>query len=255
MENLFKIILLCCASSTALSADLIQFKNGQVANADDVNANFVELETRVEANKNNLLSIQESYASSDDEAIFSLGGIDILKMSRTLSDHYAHTGIYERKIEVLQPQDDNQEIGRFITYGELSVIGDNRRSEFHGIGPAIKLTSSFPEPANNRHFYINLGDTWNAKGSSTDDVIFHSWDSDYQTHIQHMIFKPNGNVGIGTLNPNSSLEVNGYIQLSKTGGSQPPAADCNESSEYGRMKVDEVNALLYICTSSGWVSK
>jgi hypothetical protein len=63
-----------------------------------------------------------------------------------------------------------------------------------------------------------------------------------------------GNVGIGTATPNSALEVDGYVQLD-TLTSAPPAADCDEASERGRMKVDIVNSLLYICTNSGWVSK
>ena len=65
----------------------------------------------------------------------------------------------------------------------------------------------------------------------------------------------NGAVGIGTSNPSSDLQINGYVQLAVTGGGAPTILDCDEVNEYGRMKVDEVNALLYICTTSGWVSK
>ena len=64
-----------------------------------------------------------------------------------------------------------------------------------------------------------------------------------------------GKVGIGTENPKSKLQVNGYIQLATTSGNTPSNSDCDEDTEYGRMKVDEVNDLLYICTQSGWVSK
>jgi hypothetical protein len=65
----------------------------------------------------------------------------------------------------------------------------------------------------------------------------------------------NGNVGIGTTNPQSRLEVDGYIQLDTVTGA-PPAADCNEASEEGRMKFDPGSDLLYICSgASGWVSK
>jgi hypothetical protein len=61
-------------------------------------------------------------------------------------------------------------------------------------------------------------------------------------------------LGIGTTDPQSSLQVDGYIQLD-TLTAAPPATDCDEASERGRMKVDIVNDLLYICTDSGWIAK
>jgi hypothetical protein len=45
----------------------------------------------------------------------------------------------------------------------------------------------------------------------------------------------------------------GYLQLSTSVGI-PPAADCNHSSEAGRMKVDANGMSLYVCTASGWGS-
>ena len=63
-----------------------------------------------------------------------------------------------------------------------------------------------------------------------------------------------GNVGIGTNQPNSSLHVNGYIQLSLTDGT-PPAVDCDEATEYGRMIIDSGAGLLYLCADIGWVAK
>ncbi len=63
-----------------------------------------------------------------------------------------------------------------------------------------------------------------------------------------------GDVGIGTGLPNSKLQVNGYIQLAVTSGA-PPAADCDQVSERGRMTVDSANGLLYVCVNSGWVAK
>ncbi len=65
-----------------------------------------------------------------------------------------------------------------------------------------------------------------------------------------------GNVGVGTTNPQSSLQVNGYIQLALTTG-LPAAADCDAAAEYGRMKVDAAAgvARLYICTADGWIFK
>ncbi len=63
-----------------------------------------------------------------------------------------------------------------------------------------------------------------------------------------------GNVGIGTDAPNSSLHVNGYIQLGLTNG-QPPDTDCDDPAEYGRMIVDSGAGLLYLCGDGGWLAK
>ncbi len=69
-----------------------------------------------------------------------------------------------------------------------------------------------------------------------------------------MSINSNGNVGIGTDTPQSNLQVSGYIQLALT-SSAPPATDCDESTERGRMKIDNVAEILYVCMDSGWVSK
>jgi hypothetical protein len=66
--------------------------------------------------------------------------------------------------------------------------------------------------------------------------------------------EPSGDVGIGTKTPASALQVVGYAQLDLTAGA-PPAADCDEPAERGRMKVDGAAALLYVCVDSGWAAK
>ena len=43
----------------------------------------------------------------------------------------------------------------------------------------------------------------------------------------------------------------GYVQLDTNAG-MPPAPDCDAADEVGRMKVDAVNPILYICTAVGW---
>lgn len=53
----------------------------------------------------------------------------------------------------------------------------------------------------------------------------------------------------------NAAEFIGYVQLATVTGA-PPAVDCNESAEEGRMKFDPTNDVLYICSgASGWVSK
>jgi hypothetical protein len=47
---------------------------------------------------------------------------------------------------------------------------------------------------------------------------------------------------------------NGYIHLPLL-SSPPPAVDCDEPSECGRMIVDKAAGSLYICVDSGWVEK
>jgi len=55
-----------------------------------------------------------------------------------------------------------------------------------------------------------------------------------------------GNVGIGTITPNSELQVSGYIQLDTNSG-LPPVTDCDDIDEVGRMKVDDSSLTLYVC--------
>lgn len=66
---------------------------------------------------------------------------------------------------------------------------------------------------------------------------------------------PNGKVGIGTTAPNSALQVVGYVQLA-TVSAPLPSTDCDEITEYGRMKVDPAaDGTLWICAENGWTGK
>ena len=58
----------------------------------------------------------------------------------------------------------------------------------------------------------------------------------------------------GDVHAEGELSVGGYIKLGISLG-PPPATDCDEVSELGRMKVDSVNNVIYICVTSGWISK
>ncbi|HEY6188047.1 MAG TPA: hypothetical protein VIW80_10235 [Pyrinomonadaceae bacterium] len=74
-----------------------------------------------------------------------------------------------------------------------------------------------------------------------------------QNGSERMRINSAGNIGIGTSTPQSALQVNGYVQLALTAGA-PPAADCDNAAEHGRMKVDATGDKLYVCTSTGWKS-
>ena len=63
-----------------------------------------------------------------------------------------------------------------------------------------------------------------------------------------------GNVGIGTPNPQSALQVVGYAQIDLTSGA-PPSTDCDASNERGRMVVDSAAGVLYVCVDVGWLAK
>jgi hypothetical protein len=70
------------------------------------------------------------------------------------------------------------------------------------------------------------------------------------------VVQDDGSVGIGTTGPKSALQITGYAQLDLTTGA-PPAADCDDPTEYARMKVDATDAVakkLWICTAAGWLS-
>ena len=47
----------------------------------------------------------------------------------------------------------------------------------------------------------------------------------------------------------------GYMQVDTTDGNTPFGGDCAETAHNGRMVIDDVNNLLYICTANGWISK
>ena len=58
------------------------------------------------------------------------------------------------------------------------------------------------------------------------------------------------------IDPDGTLkQLNGYTQLAET-SSAPPDSDCtgSDSSQYRRMKATNTGTI-YICTTSGWVSK
>jgi hypothetical protein len=148
---------------------------------------------------------------SQKEMIISVGGNNLFKISRTLSTHPAHEGVYERRLEFLGPDDNSKDLGKTSLYGGIALFGDKQHSSI-GMGPSISFNSTFSNPSDNRHFFISLGDTSNNPGVSKNDVVFFSWNHLYKDHIQHLVLKANGNVGIGTINPQYKLDVAGTIR-------------------------------------------
>jgi len=98
-------------------------------------------------------------------------------------------------------------------------------------------------------FFATENFTNTAKGTA---IRFGTIPNGTTVRNERMLIDHNGNVGIGTETPQSTLQVNGYVQLALTDGTPPPKEDCDESSEYGRMMVDQINSNLYICVEDGW---
>jgi hypothetical protein len=91
-------------------------------------------------------------------------------------------------------------------------------------------------------------------GAQTIDTTAGNLTLNAAASTNQLVLDSGGNVGIGTASPGSALAVLGYVQLDLTSGA-PASADCDAAAEHGRMKVDASASLLYICMSSGWVSK
>ncbi|MDD5109087.1 MAG: hypothetical protein PHC29_06225 [Candidatus Omnitrophica bacterium] len=88
-----------------------------------------------------------------------------------------------------------------------------------------------------------LGRIWTNTGGLS-ELYFSSGDI-----TADLTIKANGDVGIGTTDPNSKFQVVGnYLQI-PTMASFPPASDCNEDSEVGRMVVSGYpsEGFLWVC--------
>lgn len=63
---------------------------------------------------------------------------------------------------------------------------------------------------------------------------------------------PSGNVGVGTISPDSLWTVasTGYPQFKITSAGAPTSTDCDSDAERGRMVIDTTNNRLYICNGA-----
>ena len=149
-------------------------------------------------------------------------------------------------------------IGQISEYHELNVEGEARVTDNLDLGYFLKITSSGGGGVilqdSTANLYIGAAcDNCIAPASvnlqSTENILFRVG------QIERMRIDSNGDVGIGTDAPQSALQVNGYVQLALTSG-VPPAADCDETAERGRMIVDNAdgNGKLYVCVDAGWRS-
>ncbi len=75
------------------------------------------------------------------------------------------------------------------------------------------------------------------------------------TGTDQFLIRAAGGVGIGTPTPQSALQVVGnYVQITTVTG-RPPATDCDQATEAGRMVVvtdDPHNAVLCVCSGIEW---
>ncbi len=66
----------------------------------------------------------------------------------------------------------------------------------------------------------------------------------------------NGNAGIGTASPQSTLHVpdGKYLQVEDNNAGAPPTADCDNNAERGRISLDTSNNRIYVCMGAarGW---
>jgi hypothetical protein len=139
--------------------------------------------------------------------------------------------------------------------GNVGVGTANPGQKFEVAGSAIQVTSASNNPSIRavdgtiitKLQSQSIGGTQGVVGTeSPDDLAI------VTSNLTKMLIQnATGNVGIGTTAPRSTLQVNGYVQLALTAGA-PPAVDCDNSVEYGRMKVDATGNKLYVCTSTGW---
>ena len=97
--------------------------------------------------------------------------------------------------------------------------------------------------------------TNNGYMSTAMDLAFSTATVATSNATERMRITNNGNVGIGTATPKSALQVNGYMQMDVKSDA-PPAEDCDNDDEKGRMTLDDSGNQLWICNgaSRGWDS-
>ena len=121
--------------------------------------------------------------------------------------------------------------------GIKTLAGDNHLS-MYGLG--------------NLNFYNDTDNT----SAGTEGTFFYGGAAAGTTPTPLMALLNGGNVGIGTTSPQSTLHVpdGKYAQFEDNNAGAPPAGDCDNNAERGRMSIDTTNNLLYVCNGAtrGW---
>jgi hypothetical protein len=138
--------------------------------------------------------------------------------------------------------------GRYNTIGsQNSFFGNNAGySNVTGWGNIFLGHNAGRYETGSNKLYISNSDT-------STPLIYGEFDNQYLEINASVTVDDSVGIGTGTAPPQSALQVIGYVQLDLTTDS-PPDVDCDAPLEYGRMKVDATNELLYICVGSGWMS-
>jgi hypothetical protein len=144
----------------------------------------------------------------------------------------------------------------FDRKGIVASVKRERGSHFEGF-----VWDTDAQPAFRLNSYPKMRLEMGAGGESTVDVAVQREEADTLTLLtgasERVRVDSSGNVGIGTPNPQSRLQVaDGYIHFPVVSGNAPTEADCSSPSHYGRtiVRVDGPTNL-YVCTASGWLGK
>jgi hypothetical protein len=130
-------------------------------------------------------------------------------------------------------------------------------SDFEGGGPTLELRNQamFADVAID---FISAEDFMGNIGTSRGDGSAPSrlWIQHDATEFPLTLAEGGGNVGVGTSDPQSALQVVGYLQIGLTAPfTPPPAGDCDASIERGRMLLDSGAGVLWVCADLGWMPK
>ncbi len=169
----------------------------------------------------------------------------------------------------------------------LSNSGNDDAFDLHifEVGPNVEDTFVAIHPTNatlplldssgdtNGDGFYEIGKVYGSTSSIDIDVIFPGFAPGVlRFDAVQLIDDPNEGLSSGTTvgadidavgaisseNVSSKPQIyveDGFIRLHPTSGNTPADEDCNRFDHRGRMVLDEINNLLYICTQSGWISK
>ncbi|MBF0471937.1 MAG: hypothetical protein HQL48_11275 [Gammaproteobacteria bacterium] len=204
MNKIITFISAIAVSSSLNAADLIQFQSGTPAKASEVNANFSELERRIQTNSTAISNSSSNSGGSSqwqdysNHIYYNNGNVGIgtstpdalLTVSGSIVARRSDDTSSTARANVAVTNQANQ-------YLQMEVLGSTESSTFFGLPRAglayLRTGSSDANPLSN--FAI---------GSHTANLIFAPGDSE-----KMRIDKSTGNVGIGTTSPASKLAVSG----------------------------------------------